>query len=475
MDATQQQALVDSQKEKNYAQMQTKLTQKISDKMDVIIDGLLNYAYTALEEIVNLLDEFFEMLASSKFFSSNQSDKDKDHKRLAKNLRGQDDPASKDLRRLLTENADASEKIVSAITKQLGTASAGDFVDMLTSVTATLKPEQQAEAIANSSLPDNIKKSLQDALQSGGMGGNLTSAAKKAGLSKAQMQALMAGAMGKMSEAQLVRLAQTASLTKRQGLGLTPGEGGPQAGESDDDSDTGQGVPAGAGQSSSGPPATSQAEQTVADNTAQIPEVVTAVKDQKPPIASMDTNMAKLNDQVENMTSGTTLNDLYNVLSVRGIKMNESFMKTKFWKEGHEQVLDANREALLEYFLYSTTMSARDVARRIKGGKSSARTFGADFRSDALSNDPSFALAGNATGGYVTGVQGGLAQIQRPAPGEGLASVGPGERIVPRGGGGGSLTIPINVNGPGGQELANVIKGHVMNGIAEYNRRSRFA
>jgi hypothetical protein len=50
--------------------------------------------------------------------------------------------------------------------------------------------------------------------------------------------------------------------------------------------------------------------------------------------------------------------------------------------------------------------------------------------------DTAIQAAGNAVGGLVTSIRGGLAQVS-PAPGEGLASIGRGERIVPAGGGGG--------------------------------------
>ena len=51
-------------------------------------------------------------------------------------------------------------------------------------------------------------------------------------------------------------------------------------------------------------------------------------------------------------------------------------------------------------------------------------------------------LSANDRGGLVTGVSGGIANV-RPAAGEGLASIGAGERIMPAGGGfgGGNITI----------------------------------
>jgi hypothetical protein len=80
-------------------------------------------------------------------------------------------------------------------------------------------------------------------------------------------------------------------------------------------------------------------------------------------------------------------------------------------------------------------------------------------------------VAGNAAGGLVTGISGGMAQVS-PAAGEGLASVGRGERILPAGGG--SASIAIHVNGIGGQDLANFLKEKVNQGIHEYKRREKF-
>ena len=79
----------------------------------------------------------------------------------------------------------------------------------------------------------------------------------------------------------------------------------------------------------------------------------------------------------------------------------------------------------------------------------------------------------NAAGGLVTGISGGMAQVS-PAPGEGLASVGRGERILPAGAGGGGASIAISVNGLGGQDLANFLKEKVNQGVHEYKRREKF-
>jgi hypothetical protein len=79
-------------------------------------------------------------------------------------------------------------------------------------------------------------------------------------------------------------------------------------------------------------------------------------------------------------------------------------------------------------------------------------------------------MEATASGGMVTGIANGMAVVA--AQGEGLASVGRGERISPAGGGG-SPGIHVSVNGIGGHELARLIEGKVVDGIREYKRRER--
>lgn len=54
-----------------------------------------------------------------------------------------------------------------------------------------------------------------------------------------------------------------------------------------------------------------------------------------------------------------------------------------------------------------------------------------DYEAKARAGQGPAALPAHASGGLVTGISGGIATV-RPAPGEGLASIGPGERIIPR-------------------------------------------
>ena len=69
-------------------------------------------------------------------------------------------------------------------------------------------------------------------------------------------------------------------------------------------------------------------------------------------------------------------------------------------------------------------------------------------------------LAGHAGGGMVSGVANGMAQVS-PAPGEGLTSIGKGERIVPAGGGGpgGKTVVELVLHG----DLKRLIRAEASN------------
>ena len=112
--------------------------------------------------------------------------------------------------------------------------------------------------------------------------------------------------------------------------------------------------------------------------------------------------------------------------------------------------------------LSETGLTGRSFSQRI--GEAANQGYDAEIALGALKP--------NAAGGLVTGTQGGLAMVTAAA-GEGLASVGPGERIVPQGGGG-NLLMQINVQGVGGKDLARIIEAKVADGVYEYKRKERF-
>jgi hypothetical protein len=80
-------------------------------------------------------------------------------------------------------------------------------------------------------------------------------------------------------------------------------------------------------------------------------------------------------------------------------------------------------------------------------------------------------LQKNANGGLVTGLRDGIAVVS-PAAGEGLASIGRGEKIVPSGGG--SPSVSLTVNGTGLDGFARELKETVNQLIYNYERRKKF-
>lgn len=179
------------------------------------------------------------------------------------------------------------------------------------------------------------------------------------------------------------------------------------------------------------------------------------------------------NETLSTIATGT---DTLNKAVTRGVKLDRGQIKSDLASEIEQAMLSALRQALYEYYLYSGIQDRSKVAQAF--GKAGGAKMGASALSDIMGKNPVQAegalamLQGNATGGLVTGVSNGLAQVTAAA-GEGLASVGRGERIVPAGSGGGN-TFPISVNGVGGRDLANLIETKVVEGIREFKRRERF-
>jgi hypothetical protein len=157
------------------------------------------------------------------------------------------------------------------------------------------------------------------------------------------------------------------------------------------------------------------------------------------------------------------------------VKFDKAFLKSDWQRSMEQATLDAVRKALFEYYMYSAVEDRSKVADYLAKGGGDIGTFATNVGEMALSGmTATDVLAGNQAGGMVTGVRGGLAQVTAAA-GEGLASVGRGEKIIPAGGapaGGTSIVIPVN--GIGGEELARVIRSKVIDGIAEYKRKERF-
>ncbi len=162
-------------------------------------------------------------------------------------------------------------------------------------------------------------------------------------------------------------------------------------------------------------------------------------------------------------------------------RFSTSFLRGDYKRTMENVLLSSIRKALFEFYMYSQ-MDPGEVAKFLsKNGMTAeqfAETVGREAEEGRTPKDFTGGLEytqapGNADGGIVTGINGGLALV-RAAAGEGLASVGPGERILPAGAGRGGDQFNINVAGIGGNDLARFLQVKVADGIVEYKRRQRF-
>lgn len=185
------------------------------------------------------------------------------------------------------------------------------------------------------------------------------------------------------------------------------------------------------------------------------PAVAAAAKVEPPMTQEQGSDMLSTTDAVQR------------TLEQKGIKINQSFLRDKFWSNGHDAVLDAMREALFEYFMYSG-MDKTAVAQGLKDGTFTANNFGKGVVSKATGTGTVSVPSppGGANGGVV---------MKPRSPDSVFAAVQPGETILPRGAGGqGGVTIPITVNGPGGQELANMMQSAAIDVVQQWQRKQRF-
>jgi len=137
--------------------------------------------------------------------------------------------------------------------------------------------------------------------------------------------------------------------------------------------------------------------------------------------------------------------------------------------------LDAIRTGLFEYYMYKD-LDQGAVAQGLMQGKLTPGGFGQGIVGGARATGSSQAalsgmLSANADGGIVSSIANGIANV-RPALGEGLASVGTGERISPRGGGGGgggNVKVELELKG----DLRRFIDARVVDGTAQFERNKR--
>ncbi len=193
-------------------------------------------------------------------------------------------------------------------------------------------------------------------------------------------------------------------------------------------------------------------------------------------------------------TAGEDLLDEGTKGSTLYFKFPDSFLSGAYAKTIKDSVLEALRIALFEFWMYQE-QDRGDAATWLKGG-GDPKAFGQEYVRKVTEAGSEVSMAtgeakapglldflfgggkkeekGHQAGGLVTGINGGMAVV-RPAPGEGLTSIGKGETILPanaRGGvgAGGSVKVELSLKG----DLARIIEAKASDVVYESKRRERF-
>jgi hypothetical protein len=184
------------------------------------------------------------------------------------------------------------------------------------------------------------------------------------------------------------------------------------------------------------------------------------------------------------------------------VAFSPNFLKGGFKDTVKEAVLDAIRQGLFEYYMYSG-LDRESVAKTLSSENITLNEFLDDVTETTLkgrliedkydtleagADDDEKGKDGKgepkkpkkkAQGGLVSHIGPDGLAIFRTPPGEGVTGIGPGERIIPAyaggggggGGGGGTTHVTIGI-APGAQKL---IQTEVQHGIVEHERRKRTA
>lgn len=548
MEKTDQDALVASQEQTNWAEKQANLTSTMSDKLETIVDGIFEYLYEALKDIIVAINDFITIVAT-KFSISRKVDHDKEASKILREGTTQKNVGVvKAMRDAMSAGGpgDAKSKMISGIAAPLAKgidesikAEKDFFVNSALKNAKSAKggreltPEETAKATAegmaeydkNSGkvkmgekgrgdlskvLNDLDDSQVRDVMGMTGIskdkkanfdtefqnnGGDFWKASKAAGLDEKDLKSFLEKSVWSMSPEDLAKILPNLQTIQ---AGVAPGAPTPtgQSGAAAKAAAPGTGgvaaaAPVAAAPTAPGAGAAGSPAPVVTPGAAAAaagPAAAPTKTDEKH--LSLMTDLTEQNDEMIKLLGG----------SGAGIKMNKSFLQSPYQRAVEEAVTDGTRKTLAEFALY-TAKDPQKVLDQMKGsGFDQVQTFAEGFEKDKRFKDgfltgdaPSTAPAsGGATpapkkakGGLVTGIQSGMAVFA--PPGEGLTSIGPGERILPRnelggvagsggrvtsGGGGGGVTI--NVNGIGGDDLANYLRDRVSQLIYEYKRKEKF-
>lgn len=414
--------LTEATKTEDLAKKQTDLQQSMVDKLEVIMDWLMNQLY-------NLLMGIWDTILSFPFVGGDQKRKAKLGNAELGRIADAEDPSK------AMASSDAWKGLMAQLKKVAGDpGKAGQFSNAA---------KAMAKELGTSNLAEAAKMAGIDAKKVGAYTQNAS------GRGKDSVQEFM----NAFSPEEITKILEKATvwtgsgMTKAESVGAgmkalgmsqpTPGAGAASK-------------PSGGLGSGASPPV----EKTATEHVDVAKDSLSLSKDQSATLQSIDNQMDKF-------------------------KMDTGFLNGPYSKATESSVLAAVRTALFEYYMYKD-MDQAMVASSMASGGWSARSFSqmvgegakGGVTGDAILSGMG-SLKPNASGGLVTGVNNGIATVTAAA-GEGLASIGAGERILPRGGKSGGDTYQINVNGVGGRELASLIQASTIDTIYEYKRKQRF-
>lgn len=471
-EAGKSQADKDAEAMRKMGEEQGKRTQDMLSKLDLIFDALYNYIYSILMDVDDLLGAGFKIFKPAAMVLKKQA--------------------------LTSGNKDvvgAWGQSGGDVAKYMGALASSDTAKHIDSLLHSADPKDMAKAslqksdIANtfgmSSLTGDVAKDLADAMKSSGIGGSDAERILSAQRGGADVRgSIAAGGLSDKAEADLYTK-MALWFTNAEGRTNIMGAAGGIA----------KSNVSGAGFGSAASPTSAPTAQQQASAKSENPGTGgAAVPVAAPSPAATSTaggfysqdgasqiqlpDEKKMNEAVLSQVDFTgdavvnSLQDLWKAMRMKGIKLDKVQLKG----EVQEVIYKGAQQALFEYALY-TSQNPADTLKKMKdSGFGGLGDMASSFQKqqDLAKGQGQDTLVGHAGGGVVTGINGGLANIN-PAPGEGLTSIGRGERILPAGGGGGSGDIHLHVDGLGGADLANYLKGKIAQGVHEYKRREKFS
>ncbi len=472
-EASKSQAEKDAEAMRKMGEEQGKTTQSMLDRLNLIFDALYNQIYGVLMDISSILN--------TKFGGAKSAIREQALGSKNSEVVGAWGRSGGDVGKYM--GALAGSNTAKGIDALLHSTNPDDLA----------KKEAQKSSIAGAfsvdSLTGKVAEDLASALKESGIGGSDAEkilSAQRSG--KSVGASISAGGLSDKAEADLYSKmalwftgATGRTTIMDQASGLRPGGGPPPAPEvpaqqqataAAANQGQGGGAVAASGGGFFAPEGTTSASPGAGP--AATPGGVGQGPNKLPTVPDEQKMNDAVLDQVD-FTGGAIVNslqDLWNALRMKGIKFDRTQLEGLYQDVIHKGTYLGAQDALAEYALYTAT-DPGGVLKRMKDSGFQGVGKLANSLEDQMETAKKERAGANAAGGLVTGVAGGMAQIS-PAAGEGLASVGRGERILPAGAGGGGISVPVTVNGIGGQDLANYIKEKVNQGIREYKYREKF-